>query len=208
MIRRPSIRARRVGGLVLLTLAVSACSVSTDGGPHDIVAPQRPDGTAATTSGPHAPSTGRPTVYFFARTPDRMILVAEERPAIDSIDALLRTLLAGPTGRDHMEHGDISRIPEGTTLTVVSLDVDGTLVVDANAVFVSAGDDTADSALAQIVMTATSFAGVRRVRLLVGAAVHVWTLPSGATTGEAVAARDFEELLGANPATPTTTTGG
>ena len=137
------------------------------------------DGTTTTTSDESTPSTSSTSdttvpdadtidasVYFID---DGQIRVGWERDVVTPAvaEGVLTSLLDGVTA-DDTGLGLHSEVPDGTTLNSVTIEDDGTGVVDLSAEFAAGGDEaSAAGRLAQVVYAMTQFPTVERVEILV-----------------------------------------
>lgn len=164
-LRRPLMRAACAASLAGgAALALAACGVPTDAGPHRLAAADLPLALAATTSTTQAGArTPGPValiqVYFVAgdRLVARSRLVSSPRDVTHS----LGSLLAGPTAAEAAS-GIRTAISGGTTILGVRA-VRNTAVIDLSPNFANTGGPDQILALAQVVYTATALPGVQAV---------------------------------------------
>ncbi|WP_369135226.1 GerMN domain-containing protein [Modestobacter sp. I12A-02662] len=197
---------RRPAAAVLLAaqLALTACGVPTGGAPETIPATEVP-AALTSTSPPGAPTDtappglDQPRLFFVGA---EEVLVPRGRDVAgatlaDRLGALLDELAAGPTPT---ERGNqlATALPLDVRLSVADLS-------DGTATLAIAGDDDSpggrDSrrAVAQLVLTATSLAGVERVLLTQDGSPVEAPLASGELTSRPLTAADYAEFLTAPP---------
>lgn len=118
--------------------------------------------------------------------------------------SLLGLLVDGPTAAEAAE--DLrSAVPSTTEVLDVAVE-DGTAVVDLSTAFASIGGSEELLAVGQLVLTVTTFPGVRRMVLRLDGRSTSLPLPDGSLTEEPVALNDYAELLA--PETLDTGSGG
>lgn len=196
----------RVAGTVLLAAltVLAGCGVPTGGAP-EVIPPSAvpyglaaaPSTTAPATSGPARED--RPRIYL-ANSAD--VLVPSGREASgqtlrDRLTDLLEQLTKGPTGAER-DSGLTTALPAGATLSVVKLD-GGTATVQLAGTERAPAGQQSRLAVGQIVLTATSLAGIDAVLLTRGGKPLDAPLPSGALTSAPLTAADYQALLVAPP---------
>ena len=202
---------RRLAACVLVLVGLAGCGVPTSGDPTVIPASEIPYGLGAPEEDRPADSTlqaetSATAIYLQAPGP---VLVPKGRdvppgPLIDRLEALLRELAAGPTAKERAQQLGTALPPE------VLLDISdvrgGTATIDiAGAVEAPSGEDTR-IAIAQIVLTATSFAQVHDVRLMREGELIDAPLPDGQLTSDPLTADDYASYLVPPAPTPAPTT--
>lgn len=183
---------RRSLALVVGVVLLGACSLSTDRQPRDVLDVERP--TVVNTTAAAAPELGIGSVVYFllpAGESAQSPLLAVDRASQQDPTGLLSALLEGPTAREQAALGVRTAIPAGTALLSTSSDGQGTLTVDLSAEFLGNAGDVLLDAVGQLVVTASRFPGVRRVRLLVEGEPQDWPTSSGTTTRDPLSLYDF-----------------
>lgn len=183
---------RRTLAVLVGVLLLGACSLSTDRQPRDILDVERPTLVNTTTASAPEPGIGS-VVYFLlpAGESAQSPLLAVDRASQQDPTGLLSALLEGPTAGEQAALGVRTAIPAGTTLLSTSSDGQGTLTVDLSAEFLGNAGDVLLDAVGQVVVTASRFPGVRRVRLLVEGEPQDWPTSSGTTTRDPLSLYDF-----------------
>jgi spore germination protein GerM len=190
--------------LLAAPLALTACGVPTGGPPEPIPATEVPAALTAPSS-PAAPTetappaVDQPRLYFVG---EGEVLVPRGRDVTgttlaDRLGALLAELAAGPTPT---ERGDqlATALPPGVRLSVSDL-TDGTATLAITGEGDSPAGRESRRAVAQLVLTATSLAGVERVLLTHDGSPVEAPLASGELTSRPLAAADYAEFLWAPP---------
>ncbi|MGX5654569.1 GerMN domain-containing protein [Geodermatophilus nigrescens] len=188
---------------VLLALLVAAgCGVPTGEAPTTIPASDVPHGLGSPTSAAPAPEAtepgaGRPQVLLVG--PDDTLVprgreVTGDVP--DRLDDLLAGLAAGPTAEER-EAGLSTALPPDVTLSVAEVD-GGTVTVDLGGTGAPSGRESR-TAVAQIVLTATSVPGVTAVLLTSDGTPVEAPLPAGELTSAPLTAQDYAGFLGSPP---------
>jgi hypothetical protein len=193
-------RSGRTYLLVLAVTVLQGCGVPTGSTVHDIDPVDVPSAfTTHKGPDPGPPATGAPAVYF-ADTRGRLVpspvRVAPTSTA-SALQAVLVQLTAGPstmqTGR-----GLATELPPTIALRVVS-------VTNHQATLALSGDrlppTDQTTAIAQIVLSATSVTGVGSVRLTLNDRPLEAPLADGALTTRPLTATDYETLLHPRPTT-------
>ncbi|MGY1709220.1 GerMN domain-containing protein [Geodermatophilus sp. SYSU D00758] len=203
-------RPRRGGpGAVLpaaLVLLLAGCGVPTGEPAEPIPASEVPFGLATPTTEP-APSTsptpapGVPEVYLLAAE-DQLVPRGREVLAgalPDRLESVLDELAEGPTSTERDAQLSTALPPE-VELDVVEVS-DGTATIDLSGSEQVPSGAAGRRAVAQVVLTATSVAGISAVVLTVDGARVEAPLPSGELTAEPLTEADYTEFL-----TPVATT--
>jgi len=192
-------RAGRVAAL-LLVAGTAACGVPTGGSPDPIPASEVPYDLASplpsTSGGPSsAAELDEPRIYLVT---EAGALVAQGRPLPtgtlqDRLAELLDDLAAGPSTTELSDRLSTALRPD-TSLGVA--DLSGTTVtIDLGGSAEAPAGRDSKTAVAQLVLTATSLPGVDEV-LLTRAGTQVDApLPSGQLTSRALTAADYTPLL-------------
>lgn len=183
---------RRIAAAFAVALVLVACSLSTDRQPRDILDVERP--TVVNTTVAPAPEPGIGSVVYFllpAGESAQSPLLAVDRASQQDPTGLLTALLEGPTASEQASLGVRTAVPAGTALISTSSDNQGTLTVDLSAEFLGNAGDVLLDAVGQLVVTASRFPGVRRVRLLVEGEPQDWPTSSGTTTRDPLSLYDF-----------------
>lgn len=166
----------RVGLVALVALVglLAGCSIPNDAKPRDIAASER---LAVAASAPPAEG-GTPSgqkVFFLSNknpgSPDRLQQASRDVPANPT--AVLGALLRG-LSNDERDRRWQTAVPTDTRLLSASLEADGTVVVNLSKEFFGATGDLQIKAVAQVVFTATSLDGARRVRILIEGQKSPW----------------------------------
>jgi hypothetical protein len=197
-------RGRTAAVLLTVPLVLAACGVPTGGAPETIPPTEVPAALTAPSS-PAAPTdTAPPAVdqprLFFVGADEVLLARGREVPGTalaDRLGALLDELTAGPTST---ERGDqlATALPPGIRLSVTDL-TDGTATLAIAADGDSPAGRESRRAVAQIVLTATSLAGVERVLLTQGGSPVEAPLASGELTSRPLTAADYAEFLTTPP---------
>lgn len=194
---RPRLAGVLIGGmsvLVAVVVLLTACSLSTDSEPRDVLDEEEPTLVNTTVGATPEAGTGS-TVYFLG--PDdgtaQSTLVAVSRAPATNPGELLTTLLEGPTVPEQQELGVRSAIPAGTRVLDSAVDGQGTLTLDLSSEFLANAGDVLLDAVAQVVFTASESIGVRRVRLLVEGETQDWPTSTGSTMREPLSVYDFAD---------------
>lgn len=187
--RRPGCVPAVVSLVVALAVLSVGCSISTDAQPRDLAV------SSTSTSVPATPTTGGARAYLYYVLDGQLVPVL--LPLSDhQIETVLNALLKAPTLGDRTKDLTTS-IPVGTRLTSRRPE-DGTLSLDLSGDFDNVVGPNRQQAIAQIVMTATEFPEVDRVRFSVdGKPVQVATPARG--DAAVVTDCDYRSLL-AKPA--------
>jgi len=126
-------------------------------------------------------------------------LVYVKRPG-STLEAAVRALLAGPTAAE-AKREITTQVPRGTPLRVVSLQ-GGVATVDLGEVFATGTRaESLTARVAQVVLTATRFPGVRSVRLLVKGGTPLGIFP-GVVTRYPLTAKDVRAPDAPPPSPP------
>ncbi len=113
------------------------------------------------------------------------------------LSSVLEALIAGPVERE-AQNGLRSAVP--ATTDVLAVTVDGaTAVVDLSSEFASIGGEQELLAVGQVVLTVTTFPGVRRVLLRLDGRPTDLPLPDGSFIDGPVVLRDYAGLLDTDP---------
>jgi hypothetical protein len=201
------VTARRLapaGAALLVALAAAGCGVPVGDAPTTIAPSDVPYGLASPTEA--SPSTASPVpradepLVFLVGPGD--LLVPRGRgtgtgtPA-DRLDALLAALAAGPTEGERAE-GLSTALPPGVELGVTG-DDDGTVTVDLGGPVDAPSGRESRSAVAQVVLTATSLPGVDAVLLTRDGVPVEAPLPSGELTSAPLTEADYAVFLTSPP---------
>lgn len=194
-------RPRRVLGTCLVAIAllpVPACGVPIGSAVHTIDPADVPSAFTAKSGASIAPpATGTQAVYFcdargkLVGSPVRVPSTASE-PALQSV---LTQLTAGPSTAQTAQ-GLTTELPPGITLHVLAVENDqATLALGGDQL--PATDQT--TAIAQIVLSATSVPGISGVRLTLNGRALEAPLIDGALTTRPLAAADYRTLVRVPP---------
>ena len=190
---------RRLAGLALVVV-LAGCGVPTSGDPETIPAAEIPYGLASptptdATTAPMETTLVQTGIYLV--TPED-ILVARGRELSggqldERLEELLGQLAIGPSAQELADELSSSLPPE-VELEVTEV-ADGTVTIDiAGPVEAPTGSESR-LAVGQIVLTATSLAGVRAVRLTREGDVVDAPLPDGELTSAPLTADDYAAFL-------------
>ncbi len=179
------------------SLALGACGISGQGSPEDIDATKVNVDLGNAAAAPAVEGLTGPKVYFLG--PDRnsgsevLRQAARDVPANDTT-ALMQALLDGLTQTER-DKGWTTWIPAGTTLRqAVSLQADGTLVIDLSRAFFGVQSDSQKKAVAQIVYSVTGVEGVKGVRLLIEGQRTPLPVRDGRLSDELLDRNDYRDL--------------
>lgn len=189
----------RVVALCALLVASGACSIAPQDSPQTLRPPADAPAAGLDPSGPGTSAEQvdvRATVYFVTDT-DELVAVARQIPvagdAGEQLGAVLASLIDGPSD-DDTDAGLRSAVPPTTSVRSVVVD-ESVATIDLSSDFASIGGPDELLAVGQFGLTATTFPGVRAVRLrLEGAPIDI-PLPDGALTDEPVTLGQFSSLL-------------
>jgi hypothetical protein len=193
---------RAGGGCLVLVLTV-ACGVPTEGNPVAVSRDRVPYRLLSpTSSAPASPSALPGTVVtepqvFFVSPSDQLVASPQSMPAsgLGTVEAaLLERLTAGPTDADRALGLDTA-LGQGVTLSLVRIEA-GVASLELTPGDPPPAPERLPLAVAQVVLTVTSVAGVDAVTLLRdGAPVDV-PLPGGEQVAGPVKAAQYASLLG------------
>jgi hypothetical protein len=190
-------RWRTVLMMVGAAFALGACGIAEQGAPQDIDATKVNVDLASPVAAPVAEGLTGPKVYFLG--PDRssgsevLRQAGRDVPANDTT-ALLEALLEGLTQTER-DKGWTTWIPAGTTLRQpLSLQTDGTVVIDLSRAFFGVQSDSQKKAVAQIVYTVTGADGVKGVRLLIEGQRTPLPVRDGRLSDELLDRNDYRDL--------------
>jgi len=187
-------RGTAIASVCVIAVVVAGCSPSSQDRPEaidDRDVPFQLLDTTSTTASEAPPSAASPLALYFVLD-DRLVAIPRQTMSAPGADALLRSLLEGPTG-DEASFGVTTAIPSGTRVSGVDRS-GGTLVVELSSDLATT-DNTSVLAVGQLVLTASGLPGIERVRFEIdGKSVQVPT-GDGTLTGGAVTPTDYQELL-------------
>lgn len=203
------IRGRLPATIALISALAggTGCGVPTGGAPTTIPASDIPYGLAAPsptpTAAPSADPQLAPARIFLVDGEDA--LVAQPRDADGSsrlarLEHLLTALAEGPSAGERDAQLSTALPPE-VRLTVAELS-GGTATIDIDGPAEAPSGWASRRAVAQIVLTATSVAGVDAVRLTLSGEPVEAPLPSGELTSAPLTAADYAVLLTAATSPP------
>jgi hypothetical protein len=187
-VRRLRVRASVAAAVALgatLLVATAACSIGSDDEPRALAV------STTTTSLPATPTSGEATAVLYYLRDGHLIPVSLSLPD-RQVQTVVETLFEAPEpGLDSLDL--TTSVPVDTQLTDLQLE-DGTLTLDLSEEFDNVVGPSRQQAIAQIVMTATEFPEVERVRFRVdGDPMQVATPTRGDTS--LVSACDYASLL-------------
>ncbi len=192
-----------VGGLTVLVLA-AGCGVPTDGDPvtvskdrvpYRLLAPTSSASESPTPSAAPGTVITRPQV-FFVSPDDQLVASPQTLPAtgLDTVEgALLERLTAGPTDADRALGLDTA-LGQGAGLSLAGVE-DGVASLELTPGDPPPAAERLPLAVAQIVLTATSVAGVDAVTLLRNGAPVDVPLPGGEQVAGPVTGEQYASLL-------------
>jgi hypothetical protein len=195
-------RAAVLPGLAALLVA-AGCGVPTGAAPTTIAPSDVPYGLASPSSPSATPPTSAPREdqprVFLVGPDDALVPRGREVPGAGSegLSALLDRLADGPTA-DERGEGLSTALPPGVRLSVADVD-GGTVTVDLGGGAEAPSARESRTAVAQIVLTATSLPGVTAVRLTADGVPVEAPLPSGELTSTPLTAADYAGFLTAPP---------
>lgn len=133
-------------------------------------------------------------VYFCRISEDgtqKMLAAFRKISSVDSLDATLEALLAGPTNAE-AEHDIITNIPENTILKSSRIEGD-TAFLDFSSEFEvnSFGRDSAMLQLKQIVFTVTEYSDIKKVQFLINGENRTYLGGDGVVIGKPLSRDDF-----------------
>lgn len=181
-------RTRTLVSTLALVVTATACGLGADDVPRRIAdSDQRP----LVDVSPGLVSAGAGRVYL-ERTDEtgRPLLVAVARPVANEPDAIVDTLLVGPTD-DEQQQGVGTAIPPDTVLLNARYTATDMVRVDlSNDILESTGDDLV-SALAQIVFSLGELSGVERIDITVDGRAQDWPRGDGSFTSAPLTVYDY-----------------
>lgn len=188
-------RSRRLAAASCIALLTAGCGLNPTSGMQDIDPLTLPPRLLATTSPTSAaltePASSGSGAYFLRDTDLRLSArTLTAAPGIPALQELLTHLAAGPDAADR-QRGLSTALPPTTRLTVTALD-DDLATVDLS--FGQAPPDQT-TAIAQIVLTATSLPEVSRLLLTIDGEPLQAPLASGAQTDRPLTRSDYLAML-------------
>lgn len=191
-------RPRSLPACALLVVLAAGCGMSAQSGPQVL---DLPVGSASLPlDRPVDPAPDQAEVSataYFATDSDELVPVVRRVPSVGGpgaqLAAVVSSLVEGPTDAE-AEAGLRSAVPPTTSILAATID-GGIATIDLSATFASIGGPEELLAVGQFALTATTFPGVRALRLrLDGTPIDI-PLPDGALTEGAVTLRQFSALL-------------
>ena len=198
-----SSRLRRSAALVVVALT-SGCGIATGGSPTPIAASDVPYGLTepTPTSAPASPAPARsdePRVYFV--TGEEVLVprgrVVDGDTPLEQLTGLLDDLAAGPTNEE-LEDQLSTALPPAVRLSVTGIE-NGIAGIDVGGSDGTPSERESRRAVGQIVLSATSLPGIRRILLSRDGVPVEAPLPSGELTSAPLGAADYAALLAAPP---------
>lgn len=188
---------RSVGAIsaVALLATLTGCSVSLDDHPRAIpVEARRP---LELPGGNVGDTTNTSRIFLLASTGEgnQPMLRSVPRNVPNNPDDVLAALFAGPA-QSEQEQGLTSALPSGLELDSATTSYAGTLSIDVTGQMRDLTEQDEILAIAQIVMTASEFNGVDRVRVRVESVIQPWPDSSGNPVTGALSIYDYADLLG------------
>lgn len=181
--------------VALVAAALAGCGIGVDGTPRDVSADRQRDFEI---DNPTAPDEGTGSgdsdglVYLVreSSTGDPAVIKAVHRDVAATAQALMESLLAGPTAAEQSARLSTA-IPPGTSLLGVQFVDPGVLAVDLSEDILSATGDALVDAVAQIVLSMTQLERVEAVKLLVEGQEQQWPRGDGVVVSTPLSEYDF-----------------
>lgn len=209
-----SAHLRLLGAIAVGLLAIGGCGVPTGGDvetiepaalPSGLIDPATPTPTPSALPSPtplETASPGEPGIYLVDDETSLLVQFPREVRALSTegmLNAILQALAAGPTSEE-LASGITTNILPGMTVAVA--DLSGDLVTIDLTADQLPSIEQGTSAVAQIVLSATTVPGVNRVRLSVDGEVVVAPLTEGQVTDQPLTKEDYQSLIAPPEETP------
>jgi hypothetical protein len=194
------LRRLRAAMITAAVVIVASCGVPTGGAPTTVAASDVPYGLAAPSSSrpaPTSPGPRREAAWIYLVGSDAALVPRGRDTGTGSLEkrlaALLDELAEGPTSRER--NGQLSTaLPPNVTLSVAGIQR-GTATIDLSGSSAAPSGVESRRAVAQIVLSATSLAGVDAVLLTSEGDPIEAPLPSGELTDEPLLPADYAVFL-------------
>jgi spore germination protein GerM len=174
--------------LVLLATVVAGCGIPLDPAPEVV---DVEFAAAADAGGPIPGDLAAVSIYLIRN--DSPVSVTRDLPTPPTLDIVFDSLL-GPVTEPEQRAGLRTAIPRGTE--TIAIDDDGaTLLIDLNREFAAVGGEEEILAVAQIVLTATSFGGIESVAFQLEGVPTDVPVADGALSADPVGADDYASLI-------------
>lgn len=174
--------------LVLVAIVIGGCGIPVDSAPEAV---DVEFAAAADGGGPILGDLAAVSIYLVRN--DSLVSVTRDLPAPPTLDVVFDSLL-GPVAEPEQRAGLRTAIPRGTEN--LGIDEEGTtLLVDLNRDFAAVGGEEEILAVAQIVMTATSFDGIESVAFQLEGVPTDVPVASGALSVDPVGPDDYTSLI-------------
>ena len=190
----------RVALAATLLVGATACGIAPQDSPQSLDPPTEVSSAGTDASGPatSAEQAELPATVYLVSDADTLVAVVRPIPADgaagEQLAAALTSLIDGPSDEDAAA-GLRSAVPPTTSVRAVVID-GSVATIDLSSDFASIGGPDELLAVGQFALTATTFPGVRAVRLrLEGEPIDI-PLPDGALTDGPVTLGQFSALLG------------
>ena len=201
MKRRPNPRIRVVAFVVGLAAVAAACGVSTDSKPRAVNRDQVSDLVAPSTSTPASDQAGTQRIRLYFVCSGRITELPRQALSADPRTVIVR-LLAGPTDQDRSA-GYATFIPPNTRLLSLDLTAAGTLVIQLSKEMDALSGQSAKTAYAQLVFTATGTPDVKSVEFATNDNTFL-AVPTDSVNKKVVSRADYSQALSSGNSTSTT----
>jgi spore germination protein GerM len=202
MTRRAAL-VRATLGFVVVGVLAAACGVSTNGKPRPINPAQVRDLVeASSTSTPAANQNGTETIRLYFVCAAHIVEVTTKSQTSDPHSVLDR-LLAGPTQEDRAL-GYTTYIPPSTRLLALDLTASGVLVLQLSKEMDALSGQSAKTAYAQLVFTATGTSDVKAVAFQTKDN-DLLAVPTDSVNKKTVTRSDYGQAPVSSTSSPTTT---
>lgn len=190
----------RILGSLLAIFVLAGCGIEAEEEPRALRVGIPEDRLSIDEGTPDPPVEIATSIYLVSDSgqlrPSVRQIGASQQPSTRLASALER-LIDGPVARE-AEDGLRSAVP--STTDVLGVTIDGaTAVVDLSSEFASIGGEQEVLAVGQVVLTVTTFPGVRRVLLRLDGRPTDLPLPDGSFAEGPVVLGDYAGLLDAAP---------
>jgi spore germination protein GerM len=189
---RRCLRWRSAGGLVILAILLSACSIGAEQSPN-VVAPQDvPSGLAGSGSTTTSVTVPSENVSIYLEGLQRLVTVNREVAKPAAASTVLEALAKGSTGAE-AEQNLRSPISAAAPLSVLSIAND-TVTVELATSFTNLSGEDQVAAAAQLVYTLTALPGIRAVSVRIGNRATRMPLPDGRLSTGALTRTEYASL--------------
>lgn len=177
------------GCLLICMIAIASCGIPLEAEPERIIADVEPPVSTIDQE-----SKDRATAAMFLVGEDELLIqVTRDLSVPVTVEALMRSLLDGATASE-ARAGIRTSIPVGTEINQIQIAAES-VRVDLSRDFAAVGGTEELLSVAQIVLTLTSFEGVRTVSFSLDGVPTDVPVRSGALSGEPVTADDYLHLI-------------